>query len=78
MLSSLTFQALLERHAALQSPSRVEELVGILIHATKVRVSSDVGSLGANLFRWRLGSGTWGLERYRNWQSIVAARGSAL
>lgn len=28
---------LLERHAVLQSPSRIEELIKIFIHATKVR-----------------------------------------
>jgi thiaminase len=33
----LTGRALLERHAVLQSPSRIEELVRIFIHATKVR-----------------------------------------
>lgn len=31
-----TALALLERHAVLQSPSRIEELVHIFIHATKV------------------------------------------
>jgi thiaminase len=30
--------ALIERHAMLQSPSRIEELVRIFIHATKVRL----------------------------------------
>jgi hypothetical protein len=30
-------EALLERHAVLQSPSRIEELVKIFIHATNVR-----------------------------------------
>lgn len=34
--------ALLERHAVLQSPHRIEELVNIFIHATKVYVSSYV------------------------------------
>ena len=30
---------LLERHAALQSPSRLEELVKIFIHAIKMEIS---------------------------------------
>ncbi|KAL2182014.1 Phosphomethylpyrimidine kinase-domain-containing protein [Thermothelomyces heterothallicus CBS 202.75] len=30
---------LLERHAVLQSPSRIEELVGIFIHATKMEIA---------------------------------------
>lgn len=33
--------ALLEKHAVLQSPSRIEELVRIFIHATKVWVLSE-------------------------------------
>lgn len=33
----MTGAELLERHALLQSPSRIEELVRIFIHATKVR-----------------------------------------
>ncbi len=32
---------LLERHALLQGPSRIEELVKIFIHATKVRVKQS-------------------------------------
>ena len=32
--------ALIERHAVLQSPTKIEELVGIFIHATKVNVFS--------------------------------------
>jgi len=32
----MCWQELLERHAVLQSPSRIEELVKIFIHATKV------------------------------------------
>jgi thiaminase len=34
-----TVEALLERHALLQSPNRIEELVKIFIHATKVRTA---------------------------------------
>lgn len=30
---------LLERHAVLQSPSRIEELVKIFIHATKMEIA---------------------------------------
>ncbi len=30
---------MIERHAALQSPSRIEELVKVFIHATKVSLS---------------------------------------
>ncbi|KAI1847795.1 hypothetical protein JX265_009223 [Neoarthrinium moseri] len=33
-----TGRALMERHAALQSPSRVEELVKIFVHATKMEI----------------------------------------
>jgi hypothetical protein len=32
-----SLEELLERHASLQSPSRIEELVRIFIHATNVR-----------------------------------------
>lgn len=36
---------MLEQHAAKQSPSRIEELVGIFVHATKVSdlIGGDVG-----------------------------------
>lgn len=36
MLTMSTPTELLERHAVLQSPTRIEELVKIFIHATKV------------------------------------------
>lgn len=35
------FPDLLERHAVLQSPNRIEELVKIFIHATKVRIREE-------------------------------------
>ncbi len=37
VLTINTFLALLERHAVQQSPSRIEELAKIFVHATKVR-----------------------------------------
>lgn len=37
--TTLTLPALLERNAVLQSPSRIEELVQIFIHATNVRIT---------------------------------------
>ena len=51
---------LLERHAALQSPSRIEELAKVFIHATKVRfVAQHVRRRSCLLTRcrWRLDSG---------------------
>jgi hypothetical protein len=63
LCSLLTSLALLERHAILQSPSKIEELVKIFIHGTKVSfffpclpISVDV------LFEdgdWLLGYGSW-------------------
>lgn len=40
---------LLERHAVLQSPARINELVKIFIHATKVRTVS-LPSIGKSQF----------------------------
>jgi thiaminase len=54
---------LVERHAEGLSPSRVEELAGIFIHATNVSTlmeTMDVDML--MLRRWREASGIWGLE----------------
>jgi thiaminase len=36
--------ALLERHAVMQSPSRIKELVNIFVHATNVRSASPCNS----------------------------------
>lgn len=38
-------KAQLERHALLQSPSRIDELVQIFIHATNVRILTSVTSI---------------------------------
>lgn len=35
----MNVEDLLERHAVLQSPSRIEELVKIFIHATKMELA---------------------------------------
>ena len=52
--------ALIERNVALQSPSKIEELVGIFIHATKVSVIFIVKLLIKLIFhRWKQASGTW-------------------
>ncbi len=51
---------LLERHAALQSPSRIEELAKVFIHATKVRSVAQHVRRRSRLLtrcRWRLDSG---------------------
>lgn len=49
---------LLEKYAVLQSPSRIEELVKIFIHATKVRAHLHISlNCKADDYRWRLGSG---------------------
>lgn len=56
---------LLERHAVLQSPGRIEELVGVFVHATKVSDSWVVLSmlhwnLKQMLTRWLVGlDGDW-------------------
>jgi len=42
-------KGLLEKHASLQSPSRIEELVKVFIHATKVSVF-DWGAETFSLF----------------------------
>lgn len=58
-----TGRRLLERHAALSSPSRVEELVKIFIHATKVSLSGKdrrgvcVVHCANVKYRWKSGSG---------------------
>jgi hypothetical protein len=43
-------KALLEKNAVLQSPSRIEELVKIFIHATKVRYVFDTQCIDADFF----------------------------
>jgi thiaminase len=54
---------LIERHAVLQSPSRIEELAAIFIHATKVGVpppnTSICGWLTRSIRRWKQGFGIW-------------------
>jgi thiaminase len=50
--------ALLERHAALQSPSSIERLVKIFIHGTKVSPKHKVKRMELTFVcRWRLASG---------------------
>jgi hypothetical protein len=59
-------EGLLERNAVLQSPSRIEELVKIFIHATKVRLTLIQREVIADfLDRWRLDSGIWALEMHK-------------
>ena len=52
---------MLERHAVLQSRSRIEELVKIFIHATKVREVFRKREVNADsvLPRWKQGFGIW-------------------
>jgi hypothetical protein len=43
-----------------QSPSRIEELVKIFIHATKVSGRSESGLIGILILSsWKLDFGTW-------------------
>jgi len=53
--------ALLERHAVRQSPSRIEDLVRIFIHATHVSAAFHLLPMDCTDFcgRWRLASGVW-------------------
>lgn len=61
------FVALIEKHAAKQSPTRIEELVKIFVHATKVcwmslleALASMAGrTIGLTMRRWRRGFGRW-------------------
>lgn len=56
----LTLQAMIEKHAVLQSPSRVEELVKIFIHATKVRfLFFSKGIIKSMLRLYKLETGFW-------------------
>jgi hypothetical protein len=71
--SSLTLQIeLIEKHAAEQSPKRIEELVKIFIRATNVRQRLRMVDLLAN--EWipslRLGSGRWDSSK-TNCQEVV-------
>ena len=51
---------LYERHAVNQSPARIEELVKIFIHATKVTIISYVSRyLELTSVRWKQDFGTW-------------------
>jgi ATP-dependent RNA helicase DDX5/DBP2 len=57
---------LVERHAEGLSPSRVEELAGIFIHATNVSILMEMIDDGLLMLqRWREASGTWASELAR-------------
>lgn len=57
---------LIEKHAVKQSASRIEELVRIFIHATRVSLSffNSGGRMQlADQTRWKWVFGTWDLEK---------------
>lgn len=64
---------LLEKHAILQSPSRIEELVKIFIHATNVSgpLAHITGTILINWSRWRPASGTWEVGSHRAKEELV-------
>lgn len=51
--------AILEKHAVLQSPSRIEELIKIFIHATKVSSSEEARRYMLMLTSWKMETGFW-------------------
>ena len=57
----------LEKHAVLQSTSRIEELIKIFVHATRVCIlchNKDLQSAYVSC-RWRPVSGVWGMINAR-------------
>lgn len=50
---------MIEKHAVLQSANRIEELVSIFIHATKVRFPDETVAFSAKLSMEQMETGFW-------------------